>query len=219
VPRRGVAIDYNTAIPGGCPLVYKIGLTGNIGCGKSAVGAVLGELGAEYVDADRLVHTLLAGGGPIVERVVGRFGPAVLDGAGGVDRRRLANIVFADPAALRDLETLLHPAVRTELRRRLAATTASVIVLDAIKLIESGLYKELDSVWVVTCDPTEQRRRLIELRGMSPEEADARIAAQPPQEAKLPYANVVVDNSGAPAETRRRVLEAWERTVADKIST
>jgi dephospho-CoA kinase len=82
-------------------------------------------------------------------------------------------------------------------------------VVDAIKLIEGGLYRECDAVWVVTCTPAEQRRRLIELRGLSPDEAEARIAAQPPQEQKLVYAQVVIDNSGALDATRAQVNRAW----------
>jgi dephospho-CoA kinase len=194
-------------------MIVKIGLTGGIGCGKSADGAVLSELGAEYADADRLVHELLAAGSPVVEQVAGRFGTEVLAADGGVDRKRLGAIVFGDRAALRDLEDLLHPAVRAELRRRMAASTAPAFVLDAIKLIEGGLYRDVDSVWVVTCEPAEQRRRLVELRGMAPEEAEARIAAQPPQAERLPYAQVVIANDGSLADVRRQVEEAWGRVV------
>jgi dephospho-CoA kinase len=199
-------------------LAVTIGLTGNIGCGKSAVGAMLQELGAEYVDADRLVHDLLAEGSPIVGRVAARFGRDVLAPDGAVDRRRLGAIVFADQSALRDLEALLHPTVRAKLRRRMAETTAPAIVVDAIKLIEGGLYREVDSVWVVTCGPSDQRHRLTEHRGLTAAEARARIAAQPPQEAKVPFADVVIDNSGTLAATREQVRAAWERTVAAKIS-
>ena len=196
-------------------MTYRIGLTGGIGCGKSAVGAVLRELGADYADADQLVHELLAAGSPVVEQVAARFGRDVLASDGGVDRKRLAAVVFADPAALRDLEALLHPAVRAELRQRMAASTAPAFVLDAIKLIEGGLVKEVDSVWVVTSDPAEQRRRLIDLRGMSPAEAEARIAAQPPQESRLPHAQVVIGNDGSLEDVRRQILSAWRDLVKD----
>jgi dephospho-CoA kinase len=194
-------------------VTVKIGLTGGIGCGKSVVGAMLRELGAEYADADQQVHALLAAGSPLIEPIVERFGREILGPDGGVDRRKLGAIVFADPAALRDLEALLHPAVRSELRRRMAESAAPAFVLDAIKLIEGGLYQEVDSVWVVTCNPAEQRRRLTELRGLSPEEAEARIAAQPSQESRLPYADVVIENNDTVEDTRRQVLAAWERLV------
>jgi dephospho-CoA kinase len=199
-------------------LTIRIGLTGGIGCGKSAVGEELAELGAEYLDADRIVHELLATASPAVRQVAERFGEGVLDERGGIDRRRLGEIVFNDPAALSDLEAILHPLVRAEIRSRVARSQAPAIVLDAIKLIESGLYQEVDSVWVVTCSAAEQMRRLIERRGMRPEEAEARIGAQPVQESRLPYAQVVIDNNGSPEATREQVKRAWRRVVVAKIS-
>jgi dephospho-CoA kinase len=198
-------------------LAYKIGLTGNIGCGKTTVGAMLQELGADYVDADQLVHELLGADSPIVDQVARRFGTDLVKADGSIDRRRLGAIVFADAAALRELEALLHPAVRVVVRRRMAEATAPAIVVDAIKLIESGLYKEMNSVWVVTCESAEQQRRLIQLRGLTVEEVQARVAAQPPQADKLPFADVVIDNSGAPEATRRQVIAAWERSVGANI--
>ena len=198
-------------------MTIRLGLTGNIGCGKSAVGAMLRELGAEYVDADAIVHQLLASGQPTAEAVVARFGEPMRGRDGGVDRRALGRLVFGDAALLRELEEIVVPNVRSEIRRRLAATSAPVIVVDAIKLIESGLARELDALWVVACDPGEQRRRLIELRGMSAAEADARIAAQPPQEEKIRQADVVVDNNGSLAATRAQVVAAWDRLTGNMI--
>ena len=194
-------------------MTHKIGLTGGIGCGKSAVGAMLRELRAEYVDADHVVHAQLAAGSPVVEQVATRFGREVIEPGGGVDRPRLGAIVFADADALRHLEAIVVPAVRAEIRRRMAASTAPAIVIDAIKLIESGLYREVDSVWVVTCSPDEQRRRLTELRGMTPAQAEARIAAQPAQEVRLPHAQVVIENNDSLEDLRRQVLAAWRREV------
>ena len=118
---------------------YRIGLTGNIACGKSTVGRLLVARGAEYIDADRLVHALMKPGTPENAQIVERFGPEVRAADGRIDRPRLGSIVFADPAALKDLEAILHPGVRAEIRRRLAASTAPVIVVDAIKLFEGGL--------------------------------------------------------------------------------
>jgi dephospho-CoA kinase len=198
-------------------LAYKIGLTGNIGCGKTTVGAMLQELGADYVDADQLVHELLGPDSPMVDQLARRFGTDLVKADGSIDRRRLGAIVFADAAALRELEALLHPAVRVVVRRRMAEATAPAIVVDAIKLIESGLYKEMNSVWVVTCESADQQRRLIQLRGLTVEEVRARVAAQPPQAEKLPFADVVIDNSGAPEATRRQVIAAWERSVGANI--
>lgn len=198
-------------------MAYRIGLTGGIGCGKSVVGAMLRDLGAEYLDADRVVHGLLAAGSPLVERVVERFGSEVRAADGGIDRRRLASIVFNDPTALRDLEGLLHPAVRAAVRERLARTSAAVIVVDAIKLIEGGLHREMDSVWVVTCPPETQLQRLTDQRGMPLDDARARLTNQPPQQDRLPHADVVIDNGGSLEATLEQVRRAWARTAGATI--
>ena len=184
---------------------FKIGLTGNIACGKSTVGKLLMARGAEYIDADRLVHALLEPGTPENDRIVERFGPEVRAADGRIDRPRLGGIVFADPAALRDLEAILHPGVRAEIRRRLAASTAPMIVVDAIKLFEGGLAREMDVNWVVTCPRAEQVRRLVAERGMTAEQAETRIAAQGSQEEKVRQADVVIDNGGTLEATERQV--------------
>jgi dephospho-CoA kinase len=187
---------------------YRIGLTGNIACGKSTVGRLLVARGAEYVDADRLVHALMEPGTPEHARIVERFGPDVLTADRQIDRPKLGGIVFADPAALRDLEAILHPGVRAEIRRRLAASTAQIFVVDAIKLLEGGLAREMDAVWVVTCPREEQVRRLMAERGLSEEQAAIRISAQNPQEEKVRQATVVIENGGTLADTERQVEAA-----------
>lgn len=189
-------------------MVYRIGLTGNIACGKSSVGRLLVARGAEYVDADRLVHALMEPGRPEHGRIVERFGPEVVTSDGRIDRPKLGGIVFADPAALRELEAILHPGVRAEIRRRLAASAAPIFVVDAIKLIEGGLAREMDAVWVVTCPRAEQVRRLMVDRGLTQEQAEVRISAQSPQEEKVRHATVVIDNGGTLAETARQVEAA-----------
>lgn len=183
----------------------RIGLTGNIACGKSTVGKLLMARGADYVDADRLVHVLLEPGTPEHDRIVERFGTGVRAADGRIDRPRLGAIVFADPAALRDLEAILHPGVRAEIRRRLAASTAPMIVVDAIKLFEGGLAREMDVTWVVVCPRSEQIRRLMAERGMTEAQAETRIAAQGWQEEKVRQATVVIDNGGTLEETERQV--------------
>lgn len=195
---------------------YRIGLTGNIACGKSTVGQMLAARGAEYVDADSLVHRLMVAGTPETERIVARFGPAVRAADGSIDRAALGAVVWRDPAALEDLETIVHPGVRVEIRRRLAESSAAALVVDAIKLVESGLHHELDALWVVTCIPERQLRRLMEARGLSEQQARERIAMQPPQEEKVRHATVVIDNSGSLAETERQVDEAWRRAVSSE---
>lgn len=192
-------------------MAYRIGLTGNIACGKSTVGKLLVAHGAEYVDADRLVHVLMEPGRPENEQIVARFGPGVRRADGTIDRPALGGIVFADPAALKDLEAILHPGVRAEIRRRLAATSASIFVVDAIKLIEGGLSREVDAVWVVTCPRSEQMRRLMSERGLTAEQAEVRISAQGSQEEKVRHANVVIDNSGTVEDVERQVAAALAR--------
>jgi dephospho-CoA kinase len=193
---------------------YRIGLTGNIACGKSTVGRLLVARGAEYIDADRLVHALMEPGTPENERIVARFGPEVLAADGRIDRPRLGAIVFADPAALEDLEAILHPGVRVEIRRRLAASTAPIFVVDAIKLLEGGLAREMDAVWVVVCPRAEQVRRLVAERGLSAEQAETRISAQGSQEEKARQATVVIENGGTLAETERQIDAALARLLS-----
>lgn len=184
---------------------YRIGLTGNIACGKSTVGRLLVARGAEYVDADRLVHALMEPGTPEHERIVARFGAEGLAADGRIDRVWLGGVVFADPAALRDLEAILHPGVRAEIRRRMAVSTAPIVVVDAIKLLESGLAREMDAVWVVTCPRAEQVRRLVTERGLTAEQAETRISAQGSQEEKARQATVVIANGGTLEDTESQV--------------
>jgi dephospho-CoA kinase len=170
--------------------------------------------GAEYIDADRLVHALMEPGTPENERIVARFGPDVQAADGRIDRPRLGAIVFADAAALKDLEAILHPSVRAEIRRRLAASTAPIFVVDAIKLLEGGLAREMDAVWVVVCPRAEQVRRLVAERGLSAEQAETRISAQGSQEEKARQATVVIENGGTLAETERQVDAALARLLS-----
>jgi dephospho-CoA kinase len=197
--------------PQASDMPYRIGLTGNIACGKSTVGKLLVARGAEYVDADRLVHTLMEPGTPENDQIVERFGREVRAADGRIDRPRLGGIVFADPAALKDLEGILHPGVRAEIRRRLEASTASIFVVDAIKLFEGGLAREMDANWVVTCPRAEQVRRLVTERGMSPEQAEVRISAQGSQEEKVRQADAVIENGGTLEDVERQVDAALAR--------
>lgn len=190
-----------------------IGLTGNIATGKSAVAGMLAELGAEVVDADEVAHEVMRAGSPVHAQIVAAFGPEVLAPDGEIDRRRLGAIVFADSAALARLEAIVHPAVIAEVGRRIVASNAPAVVVEAIKLIESGMAESCDSVWVTTCRPDQQIRRLMAGRKMSRAEAEQRVQAQPPQEAKTARADVVIDTGGTLAQTRAQVRAAWERLV------
>ncbi len=201
---------------------FLIGLTGGIACGKSTVLAMLAALGARTIDADRVTHRVQQPGTPVYQQIVAAFGPQILLAPGGpIDRRKLGAIVFGDEARLRQLEQIVHPAVRAEIRAFLAQVQAEappagprpIAVIDAIKLIESGWAAECDQIWVVTCPEAQQVARLMETRGMSEAEARQRIAAQPPQEARLRHASVVIDNGGAQAATRAQVEAAWARAL------
>lgn len=190
-----------------------LGLTGNIACGKSTVCSMLAELGAEIIDADRVVHDVLRLPA-IVRAVAERFGSEVLAPDGQIDRRKLGAIVFADPRAMADLEAILYPETLQRIDELVAASTAPVVVIDAIKLYEAGIAAKCDQVWVVVCPTEQQARRLMSTRGMTEEEAWLRIRAQAPQEEKASRADVVIDNSGDLAETRRQVERAYARLRA-----
>lgn len=192
---------------------YLIGVTGNIACGKSAVLRRLAELGAETIDADRVVHALMEPGQAAWIAVRDNFGPGVMTADGRIDRRALAAIVFSDPVELLRLEALTHPAVRVEIMAQVADAArrgVRVVVVDAIKLFEGGLADHCDEVWVVTCDPAQQLSRLMARNGFDEAEARRRIAAQPPQAEKVARADVVIDNSGTPDATNAQVDAAWE---------
>lgn len=195
---------------------YILGLTGNIASGKTTVGLMLLELGAyTYVDADAVVHELYLPGQPLVEQLVAAFGPRILAADGGVDRRVLGEIVFGDQQKLRQLEALVHPAVQDALVGRLRDIPAEAVgVLDAIKLVESGYAPLCYGLWIVTCPPEVQLRRMMEQRGMTEAEARARLDAQPPLEPKLALATEVIDNGGSLDELYRQVAAAWERFQA-----
>ncbi len=192
------------------PHITVIGLTGNIGTGKSTVMSMLAALGATVIDADRVAHEVIAPGTPGWSQVVAAFGRGVVAADGAIDRARLGAIVFSDPAALARLEAITHPAIAIAIDQRLRAIERGVVVLEAIKLIESGLYRNCDALWVVTCRPEQQLERLMRDRRMSEAEARQRIAAQPPQSEKIALAVVVIDNSGSVEETRAQVEAAWK---------
>ncbi len=187
-----------------------IGLTGNIGTGKSTVMAILAELGAAGIDADKVAHQVMLPGEPAYAQIVAEFGPELAPNGGPINRTQLGQIVFSDPAALARLESIVHPAVTLRIRQLVASAQAPAVVIEAIKLLEAGLSVHLcDKIWVVTAPRAVQIRRLMATRGLSEAEAILRIDAQPPQEEKIARADVVIDNSGSLEEVRRQVENAW----------
>ena len=187
-----------------------VGLTGGIGAGKSTVSARLAARGAVIVDADALVRELQASGTPVFDAIVERFGPGVVGPDGELDRPALAAIVFGDPDALKDLNGLVHPAVGAEVLRRVAEQqgTDRVVVLDVPLLVESGRYLA-SGVIVVDVDPDLAVERLVRDRGMTEEDARARMARQVSREERRAKADLVIDNSGPPEALDEAVDRAW----------
>ena len=190
-----------------------IGLTGNIACGKTAVGHMLLELGAErYIDADAVVHKLYLSGQPIAVKVAEVFGPAVVAADGSVDRKALGAVVFQDAEAMRRLEAIVHPAVSTAIANELASVSASgIAIIDAVKLLEGGSGAFCQSKWLVICPEEQEFARLLARNQLSEEEAWARIRAQTPVAPRLPLVDEIIDNGGSLEETRRQVVAAFER--------
>ena len=190
-----------------------IGITGNIACGKTAVGQILLELGAErYIDADAVVHKLYERGQTIAVKIAEAFGPEVVAPNGDIDRKALGALVFQDAAEMRRLEAIVHPAVSKALASELAQVSASgIVVFDAVKLLEGGSGEFCQSKWLIVCPEELEYKRLVARNDLTPEEAWARIKAQPAVEKRLPLVDEVIDNSGSLLETRRQVESAYER--------
>jgi dephospho-CoA kinase len=197
-------------------VTLRIGLTGPIGCGKSTVATWLADLGAAVVDADEIARQVTAVGEPALDAVINKFGETYRRLDGSLDRSALGRLVFSDAGALRELEGIVHPAVRPRIEAAVAGAEAAgavAVVVEAIKLIEAGYAEECDEVWLVTCDPDTQRRRLVG-RGSTPAEAAQRLAAQGDVGARLaPRATRLIDSSGTEEVARRRVEEAWGEAI------
>lgn len=198
-----------------------IGLTGPIGCGKSTVAAMLGELGGVVVDADALAREVTGPGQPALNAIRARFGDEVFESSGVLDRSALGAVVFSDEAALRDLEAIVHPPVRSLLEERVARAVRDgepFVVVEAIKLVEGGLAERCDEVWLIECPPEVQRERLA-LRGSSAEDIERRLAAQGDLAARLaPHAHRRIDTRGTKEEVRERVEDALADVLAPRFA-
>jgi dephospho-CoA kinase len=190
--------------------VILVGLTGGIGSGKSTVSALLAARGAVIVDADAITRALQEPGQPVLAAIVDRFGEAVLHADGRLDRGALAEIVFADPDALEELNRIVHPAVGAEIARRIAAEqdTDHVVVLD-IPLLAENPRDGLAATVVVDTPVDVAVERLVRLRGMTEEDARARIGRQATREERIARADRVLDNSGTVTDLERQVDELW----------
>lgn len=188
-----------------------IGLTGNIATGKSAVTRMAADQGALIIDADKVVHELMNQDSTMQAAIAVAFGSEVRREDGRIDRQALGKIVFDDPAALQDLEAMVHPAVRKVVDQRILDSDESIILIEAIKLLEGDLASICHQVWVTRCEPQRQLERLRVCRGMETNEAKTRIKAQPPQEEKVARADIVIDTNGLMKDTALQFKMAWGR--------
>ncbi len=195
-----------------------IGLTGNIGTGKSVVRRMLEHLGAFGIDADALAHRAIARGAPGYKKVVSQFGQWMVNEDGEIDRKKLGRLVFNDPEALKILENIVHPLVFQALDYIIKRIKHKVIVIEAIKLLESEIKEACDSIWVTKTPPEIQLERLVIRRKMGVLDAQQRIDAQPPQEEKTKAAQVVIDNAGSVEDTWKQVYANWLQLVPKQAS-
>ncbi|MEU2306194.1 dephospho-CoA kinase [Streptomyces misionensis] len=194
--------------------MLKVGLTGGIGAGKSEVSRLLVEHGAVLIDADRIAREVVAPGTPGLRAVVDAFGTDVLAPDGSLDRPRLGSIVFADPDRLAVLNSIVHPLVGARSRElEEAAAPDAVVIHDVPLLTENGLAPLYDLVIVVDARPETQLDRLTRLRGMTEEDARARMAAQATREQRRAIADIVIDNDVPLDALRKRVDEVWDDLV------
>jgi len=194
--------------------MLKVGLTGGIASGKSTVASILRDLDCMVLEMDPLGHELLEPGQAVYDEVVREFGVSILGPADKVDRSKLGAIVFADPAKRARLNEILHPRILEVVQKWFAALDRpggpEFAVVEAALIVETGFHKSLDNLMVCWCTPEQQLERLIE-RGLTPEQAALRIAAQMPAEEKRKLADEVVDCSKSIEETERQVQNVVKR--------
>jgi dephospho-CoA kinase len=195
----------------GWPNKFVIGLTGNIATGKSVVRRMLEHAGAFGIDADSLSHRAIEPNAPGYNKAIDAFGKYILKENGEIDRGKLGQIVFADPKGLALLEAIVHPIVRGAVDHLARSSNHRVIVIEAIKLLESPLRNQCDVIWVVTADENVQLARLKAGRGMEAATARERMSAQSSQAEKAAAADTVIENDGSIEETWEQVKRAWKK--------
>lgn len=191
-----------------------IGLTGNIATGKSAVMGLARDEGALTIDADKIVHELMDRDAKLQEAIAAEFSSRVRRADGRIDRDLLGQIVFSDPDQLALLESVVHPAVRREMDRRILESDAGYVMIEAIKLLEGDIPNACHQIWVTRCDRQKQLERLRVCRGMETSVAASRIKTQGTQEEKVAFADVVIDTNGLMKETKEQFEMAWGRLPA-----
>jgi dephospho-CoA kinase len=198
--------------------VKIIGLTGNIATGKSVTRRMLSNSGALGIDADLIAHRCLYPGGAAYQPVIQTFGESILDDNGMISREKLGQIVFNDPQKFAQLESLTHPAVTRAIKARIQASPCPVVVIEAIKLLESDLVDLCDSIWVCHAPESIQLERLLQTRSMTKEEGLTRINAQPPQSEKLKRADVVINTEESIFYTWQQVQIALHDTIRGRTT-
>jgi dephospho-CoA kinase len=197
--------------------MIHVALTGNVASGKSTVARLFAEWGATVIDADAIVHDLQRPGTAVFAAMVARFGTTMLRPDGALDRPALRRVVLADPAARRDLEAIVHPAVaarRKELVAEAERQGRAVVVSDIPLLFEATDPTMFEHIVLVDATPAIRRDRLIRLRGLAPEEADRMIATQMPSAGKRTRSTEVIDNDGSPGELEAAARAVWNRLEA-----
>ena len=201
---------------------FVVGLTGGVGSGKSTAASCLKKHGAVVVDADEISRTLSKSGSPVIAEISEAFGARILHAEGSLNRSALAALVFGDSEALEKLNAIMHPKIRREAIRQIeGCTTDEIVVYDMPLLIETDSVNLCDVVVVVDLDPKEQIERLVKNRGMSHEEAEARIRNQATREQRNLVATWVLDNSKTTRELEQECASVWlgivERAIKARL--
>jgi dephospho-CoA kinase len=201
--------------------MLTIGLTGGIGSGKSTVTKILGELGAPIIDADKVGHAIYAPEGPAYCDVVAAFGRGILSPDGTIERTKLGPIVFADAGALKRLNSIVHPKMFARMREMIddlrAGGERSPIVVEAAILIEANWQPLFDEIWLVTASQERVVERIERDRGLKPEQTQARIRAQLPDDERREHSSLVITNDGTIEELREKVADLWQAALARNL--
>jgi len=198
--------------------MLTIGLTGGIGSGKSTVTKILGELGAPIIDADKVGHAIYAPDGPAYNDVIAAFGPGILASDSTIERTKLGSIVFADAGALKRLNSIVHPKMYARMREMVehlrAGGERNPIVVEAAILIEANWQPLFDEIWLVTASRERVVERIERDRGLKPEQTEARIRAQLPDDERRRHSTLVITNDGTIEELREKVTHLWQAALA-----
>lgn len=190
---------------------FILGVTGGLGCGKSTVARLFKTCACELIDADKLAHQSLYRGGTVYKKIVSFFGPGILKRDKNIDRQKLAGIVFLHSSALEKLNSIVHPALKKEIFRRISNSRKRIIILDAALIIEAGLRRKLDKLVVVTAKRAQQLKRSGRKLAINNRQARLRMKSQISQDEKSRFADFIIDNSGSINKTRKQILAIRRR--------